>query len=295
MLSAVVESASGKDFLKTLDDEVFHPLKMTQSGPDQIREIIPQRTRYYERTKDGVRHAPYEDPSYKWAGGGLISTAGDLVRFGSGHLTSGYLKQETLDLLFTSQRTADGKETGIGFAWRIGTDWKGRRIYHHAGNIAGGRAVLVVFPETQLVVAILSNASGQPAFAESTAQMIAESFLNKNESGSNIPKDLIGSFELSGIDQEKPFTAKLELKQSKKFYEGSIKGDLPLISAASKNGFSERLEIASVWMKDNEPVLVLVSPFGLVEMQLIKSSSGYKYSVDEGPAKIQGELIRIGS
>ncbi len=295
LLSAVIESASGKDFLKTLDDEVFHPLKMNHSGPDQIREIIPQRTRYYERTKDGVRHAVYEDPSYKWAGGGLISTAGDLVRFGSSYLTPGYLKQQTLDLLFTSQRTADGKETGIGFAWRIGTDWKGRRVYHHAGNIAGGRAVLVVYPETQLVVALVSNASGQPAFAESTAQMLAESFLSKNESDHNIPKDLAGSFELTGIDQEKPFTAKLELKQSKKFYQGSIKGDLPLISAASKNGLSERLEIASVWMKDNEPVLVLVSPFGLVDMQLIKTPNGYKYSIEEGPAKFQGELTRIGN
>jgi CubicO group peptidase (beta-lactamase class C family) len=241
LLSAVVEAASGKDFLKTLDEEVFLPLNMRHTGPDMVRDIVPNRTRYYERTKDGVRHAPHEDPSYKWAGGGLISTAADLVRFGSSHLTAGYLKQQTLDLLFTSQKSSDGKETGVGFAWRIGTDWKGRRIFHHAGNIAGGRAVVVVYPDTRHVVALATNLSAQPAFVESTAQMIAESFINKTES--NIPKDLIGSYEVNGTDQEKPFTAKLELKQSKKFHEGSIKGDLPLISAAIKNGMPDSLKL----------------------------------------------------
>jgi hypothetical protein len=45
-------------------------------------------------------------------------------------------------------------------------------------------------------------------------------------------------------------------------------------------------------MNGDDPVLILVSPFGLVEMSLNRSSDGYQYSVDEGPAKFQGTLVR---
>ena len=44
-------------------------------------------SRHYVR-KDGIlRNTPYVDLSYKWAGGGYISTAEDLVKFGNAVLT----------------------------------------------------------------------------------------------------------------------------------------------------------------------------------------------------------------
>ena len=44
--------------------------------------------RHYTRSKDGLlKNTPYVDISYKWAGGGFISTAEDLTRFGNALLT----------------------------------------------------------------------------------------------------------------------------------------------------------------------------------------------------------------
>jgi CubicO group peptidase (beta-lactamase class C family) len=291
LLSAVVESACQKDFLTCLKSEVFDPLKMMHSGPDLIREIIPQRTRYYERTNGRILHAPFEDPSYKWAGGGLISTASDLVRFGMAHLKPGYLRQETLNAIFTTQRITDGSDTGVGLGWRIGSDWKGRRIFHHAGNIYGGRAVLILYPENNLAISLATNLSSQPSFVETTAQMIAESFLT-NDIKINIPKDLVGSYQLSGIDNDKAFRADLKLIQRGERYEGSITGDLPLIAAAAKNQMPTTLNVLTIWMKEQDPVLILASPFGLVQMVLKKSSTGYRYSVNEGPAKFDGDIVK---
>ena len=37
---------------------------------------------FYATAEDGtLQHAPYIDSSYKWAGGGFLGTAEDLVRF----------------------------------------------------------------------------------------------------------------------------------------------------------------------------------------------------------------------
>ena len=45
-------------------------------------------SRYYVRRDDGLlQNTPYVDISYKWAGGGIISTAHDLTKFGNALLT----------------------------------------------------------------------------------------------------------------------------------------------------------------------------------------------------------------
>ena len=47
----------------------------------------------------------------------------------------------------------------VGFGWRIGKDLQSRPVYHHAGATPGARSVLLLYPEQQLSIAILSNIS----------------------------------------------------------------------------------------------------------------------------------------
>ncbi|MCI0487378.1 MAG: beta-lactamase family protein [Blastocatellia bacterium] len=178
LLSAVVEGASKKSFLDYLQEAVFQPLKMEQTTADRPDQIIPDRTGFYDRDRSGqIKNAAYVDPSYKWSGGGMLSTAEDLIRFGSAHLRAGFLKPETLDLLFTSQRTSEGKETGVGIGWRIAKDSEGRRMAHHAGSMGGCRAVVLIYRDAGVVVALLSNLGATPRAIEESAQAIAGPFL----------------------------------------------------------------------------------------------------------------------
>jgi serine beta-lactamase-like protein LACTB len=294
LISAVMEAASGKKFLDIVNEEVLKPLAMNNSGPDFLRDLIPNRTRHYARSKGSIKNAEYEDPSYKWAAAGMMATPGDLVRFGIAHLGAGYLQTSTLHSVFTSQRTADGKETGVGIGWRIGVDWQGRTIYHHAGNISGGRAVLVIYPENEFAIALLSNESSMPAFAESTAQMIAEAFLG-TDTFAALPTDVAGNYELSGTNQEKPYTAKLLLKRAGDRYSGSISGEFPILSTAVQNDLPGEIKVATVWIKEKNPALILVTPFGILEMVLQRTDNGYRYLVEEGPAKFDGQMKKIPS
>src|SRR5262249_46044597 len=84
LLSVVIESVSGENFLVYMQNHIFTPLGLVDTTPDQNRDIVAQRSRFYDRDKDGTLHnSPYVDNSYKWAGGGFISSAQDLVKFGS--------------------------------------------------------------------------------------------------------------------------------------------------------------------------------------------------------------------
>lgn len=177
LLSAVIEGASGQSFLDYMNAKVFTPLGLKNTAADENDKIIAHRTRFYERTAEGaVRNCPYVDSSYKWAGGGFLSTMDDLVRFGSAHLRPGFLQAETLTVLFTSQKTASGELTNYGIGWSVRNDEKGRRTVGHSGGSVGGTTMLLIYPESGVVVAMAVNMSSARLGASSAAQ-IADLFL----------------------------------------------------------------------------------------------------------------------
>jgi serine beta-lactamase-like protein LACTB, mitochondrial len=176
LIGAVIESAAGQDFLTCLSQEVFAPLKMESTVADNVQSVIPNRTRFYSLDSGRVVNGAYIDLSDRLPSGGFLSTADDLARFGSAFLIDGFLKPETRTLMFTSQKTTDGKETGVGLGWRIGKDAQGRRIWHHGGDSIGGRAFLLIYPEQKIVVAILTNLSSA-RFAEQDAAKLGQLFM----------------------------------------------------------------------------------------------------------------------
>ena len=176
LLSAVIEGASGRPFLQYMRDAVFTPLHMTNTGPHLIARPSPTMTTLYTM-KDGisVKISDPEDPSYKWAGGGLISTPTDLVRLAAGY-SNGFLKPETVAMMFKSQHLRDGSETGVGIAWRNSFDAYGNRVIEHAGSMEGTRSVIVMYPEARVAVAIMANRDWS-SLIEETAHIMALPFL----------------------------------------------------------------------------------------------------------------------
>lgn len=177
LISAVIEGAAGQEFLGYMNERIFRPLGMRETVADQNEKIIGHRARFYSRGSDKrLRNGPYVDNSHKWAGGGFLSTAEDLVRFGSAHLRGAFLKPATLEMLFTTQRTASGEETGYGLGWGVGKDSKGRRLVQHGGGSVGGTSMLMLYPESKVVVAVLSNLTNAP-YRRPDVEKMAEAFL----------------------------------------------------------------------------------------------------------------------
>ncbi len=158
LIAAVIEGAARQPFLTYMRTRVFEPLGMRNTVADHTDSIIPFRTRFYMRDRDGTPlNAPYVDNSHKWVGGGFLATPEDLVRFGAAHLTPTFLRPETVRILWTSQRLEDGEQTGYGIGWRVGTDAHERRVVSHSGGSVGGRSLLLIYPDQGVVIAMAAN------------------------------------------------------------------------------------------------------------------------------------------
>jgi len=136
-----------------MQSHVFQPLGMTNTGPDLANVADARRTQFYESDATGkFIVAPKVDCSSKWPSGGFLSTAEDLVRFGSAMVKPGFLQTNSGKMLFTSQTTTDGKPTHYGVGWFVG-----RTILYHGGDSIGGTSVLLLLPASHAAVAIVTN------------------------------------------------------------------------------------------------------------------------------------------
>jgi len=163
LLGLALERAAHKPFSRLIADEAIAPLHLKLTALDVAGAKLPERATPFDfdSLRRPVPAARIDDLSDRWPSGGLVSSVTDLARFGNAFLSPGFLSDSMITVMMTPQRLPNGTATIVGLGWRIGTDSAGRTIWHHAGSSYGGRALLVVWPEEKLIVAIASNATIQ--------------------------------------------------------------------------------------------------------------------------------------
>jgi CubicO group peptidase (beta-lactamase class C family) len=172
LLSAALEASTGQPFLEAMQRLVLDPLAMRATVPDRHTAVVSGRARWYERQGGQLTNAPWVDNSNKWAAGGYLSTAQDLVTFGIAMTSPGYLRQETREMLFARAHTTGGATVEYGIGWR--TDPQGGPQVWHGGEAMGARAFLFLDPPSRSVVALVCNLGGAP-FAEKESRALLES------------------------------------------------------------------------------------------------------------------------
>ena len=178
LLGRAVETVSGQPFDVYLQAHVFDRANMKSAGLDNTYQIIPHRTRGYavlgeqqyqqlpavvrDRLKPGdIVNCRLHDTSMKIPGGGLICAASDLVHLGNAMLEDKLIKRTTRDEAWTAQSTLDGKPTTYGLGWVVSGADPSPRISHSGGQ-AGTSTYLMILPEQQATIAIMTNLQGAP-------------------------------------------------------------------------------------------------------------------------------------
>lgn len=168
LLSAVVERASGKKFVDYMM-QMFRDLGMKNTVAEEHEPIIYNRARFYIFSdKKRLKNSPYVDNSYKWAGGGFLSTVSDLLTFGNVLLYSyqaqnttgslpGYLKPGTISMLWRQVPNTEmswDKDGKYAMGWGTvdrkqdyGQCKLQKHYISHTGGAVGASSVLLIMPE----------------------------------------------------------------------------------------------------------------------------------------------------
>ena len=156
LLGAIIEKVTGKTYETVLQERIFAPLAMTNTGYDKYAEILPKRANGYEKTADGYRNAAYLDMSLPYAAGSLYSTVEDLYKWDQALYADKILSAASKNLMFTPGLS----QYGYGFfiaEQPIGKSGEKTKLVQHSGGINGFNSLLTRLPDKQQTVIILDN------------------------------------------------------------------------------------------------------------------------------------------
>jgi len=153
LLGYLIEKASGESYEKFVQENIFGPLGMQDSGYDSNSAIIPRRAAGYVPGKDGPENAGFIHMSIPFSAGALYSTTGDLLRWEQGLFGGKLLSAASL-----AKMTTPFKED---YACGVGVRTvKGHKVIDHGGGIEGFNTFLAYYPEDKLTVVALANQNG---------------------------------------------------------------------------------------------------------------------------------------
>lgn len=157
LVGCEMEGASGSKYVDYMRQNVVLPAGMEHTQTDDRFAIIPYRTRFYQKTKDGrVENADFLDSSYKIPGGGWLSSAEDMAHFEVALLKDKLLKRSTRDLMWTALKPSDGSKDMYGLGWGVGEE-DGLKVVGHSGGQQGTSTDIVIAPEKRAGVVVLAN------------------------------------------------------------------------------------------------------------------------------------------
>lgn len=163
LLSVVVQNVSGIEYNKYMQDTFFDPLQMKSTTVGLSDQDMPNRTQFYRKTNAGtIVLGPPVSNEHKVAGGGYIATSEDLVKFGNEIISPTILSETSVNELVTSLATDDGELTDYGVGFGVVTTKNDTPRYSHSGGGVGATTFLLMYPQEDTVIAIVTNLSGVP-------------------------------------------------------------------------------------------------------------------------------------
>jgi CubicO group peptidase (beta-lactamase class C family) len=154
LLGYLIEKISQQSYRQFVQENIFNPLGMKDSGYDSNSEIILHRASGYTPGPKGMTNAGYIDMTIPLSAGALYSTTEDLVRWEQGLMGGKLLSPTSLKKMTTPFKNDYAFGLGVHTA-------NGHRLIDHGGGIEGFNTFLAYYPEDKLTVVVLANLNGQ--------------------------------------------------------------------------------------------------------------------------------------
>ena len=155
LLGLIIERASGKTYGEFLQENIFTPLGMKQSGYDDIDRIAKNRAAGYWWRGDSFVTTQSLSIFNTFAGGGLSSTTEDLLLWDKALYTKKLLSRKSRDEMFAPFKELT---TGRGYAYGWYTTKRfDRQEVAHGGNLPDFINYIARFPAERVTVIVLGN------------------------------------------------------------------------------------------------------------------------------------------
>jgi CubicO group peptidase (beta-lactamase class C family) len=214
----LIELTSGMSFEQAVKALVLEPLGLERTFFEATEAITEAFAVGHHVSEAGPGVArPWQLPRASFPAGGVVSDIGDLLTYAAHQLQLAAEAARAnppsagLALMHTPQRRIGDRQAWIGLPWFI-TDVSGTKMHWHQGATNGQVALLILVPEHQFAVAVLTNSSAGGALTQPLAHWALEHFLGLKEEAPTGPQPASAELARYTGRYERPF-ASVEITQ----------------------------------------------------------------------------------
>jgi CubicO group peptidase (beta-lactamase class C family) len=150
LLGYLIEKISDESYEKFVQENIFTPLGMKDSGYDSNSAVIARRAAGYAPSPNGPLNAGFVHMSIPFAAGALYSTTEDMLRWEQGLFGGKVLSPASLKKMTTPFKS------DYAFGLQVHTV-NGHKVIDHSGGIEGFSTMLAYYPEDKLTLVALAN------------------------------------------------------------------------------------------------------------------------------------------
>ena len=150
LLGQIIETVSGKPYEQFLQEKIFTPLKMNNTGFVGNGTASKKESQGYEWTNDTFQINNPVTILNGGPSGGMFSTVEDLLIWNQSLNDENLLTRMSLDKLFTPNKG------NYGYGWFIEKKFD-RTWINHSGHLTGFQSQISRFPKDKVIIIALSN------------------------------------------------------------------------------------------------------------------------------------------
>ena len=150
MLAKIIEEVSGQTYEHFLQQRVFGPLGMNDTGADDYKKILRNRASGYKYKRGELTNADLIYMPVLTGGGNLYSTITDLHEWNKA-LNAGQLISRC-----SFQKMYEIHRNNYGYGWNIGA-YQGKLEVRHSGGAPGFSTHILRIPADKTCVIVLCN------------------------------------------------------------------------------------------------------------------------------------------
>ncbi|WP_052158231.1 serine hydrolase domain-containing protein [Lacinutrix jangbogonensis] len=204
LLGYIIETITAQSYEDVLQERIFKPLEMKNSGFHKHRKLIKNMAYGYNKNFGEYYDNDSTDETTAYAAGAIYSTVEDLFIWDQALNTELLLPKKYMDLIFVKHII--DSDIHYGYGWElitkpIGNTAEEVETVGHSGSIGGFRSLYTKIPSRNASVIILNNSSR--SFRTSITTAITGILYNQPYDLPSIPlaQFMLKTIENEGIDK----------------------------------------------------------------------------------------------
>ena len=253
LLTQIIETVSGQTYANYLQEHLFIPLGLENTGYEQPLAVIEGLANGYQFTGEDYQQAAYINMAVPTGAGALYSTVGDLVRWhqflvNADNRPSGILSDAAIAAMQHPHVALDAATPDASYGYGLMLGKQG--FIAHGGGINGFVSYLGSLPDQGLTVAVLSNVenANPPIIAEGLLAILQGQpyELPANEEAVSIDPEVLAHYV--GTYQVTPeFQVAITVESGQLYLQGTGQPKIALYPASENEFFARLLEFRIVF------------------------------------------------